>query len=436
LLWDYWPLRRMFGSVAGSQFSVLSENRTDPAGNTANNLTNAVAPRSFGFLVLEKVPLLLLSAASAVITMRAQVESYAVRDATNRVRFGNAAVAYVRYLGKAFWPTRLAALYPHQGRLLTNWEILGSAALLIAITAFVLGLGKSHRYLPMGWFWFLGTLVPVIGIVQVGVQAMADRYAYIPYIGLFICLVWGAAEVARERRIAAVWLTVPAVVVLAALGIVSSRQIRYWHDSESLWRHTLSVTDQNFFAHNALAYALGQQGRVEEAIAEFNASTALHAYTPSALNSIGVYEQTHGHVQEAIAQYTRSLDASTDAKSRADALGHLSSAFMQTGDFARSKKSCGYALRENPDDSTALVDSGLLAEREGDFSLAASQISHAMKVQPADVGYLLLAQALRRAGRVAEANDALATAQRLSPDIAQARQQAAQVLATAGIDTD
>jgi len=220
------------------------------------------------------------------------------------------------------------------------------------------------------------------------------------------------------------------------LGTVSSRQVRYWRDSETLWRHTLSVTENNYFAHNALAYALSQQGRADEAIVEFDASVALHAYTPAALNSIGFYEQTHGHVQDAIEQYTRSLDASTDAKSRAEALGHLGSAFMQTGDFTRAQKSCGYALKENPDDSTALVNSGLLAEREGDFSLAATQISHAMKIQPTDVGYLLLEQAKRRNGRAAESEDALAQARRISPDIAEARKEAAQVLATAGLKTE
>jgi protein O-mannosyl-transferase len=308
--------------------------------------------------------------------------------------------------------------------------------LLFAVTALVLRYGRSRRYLPMGWFWFLGTLVPVIGLVQVGVQGMADRYVYIPYIGLFICLIWGAAEIARERKVAIAWLAVPAVLVLVVLGVVTNRQIRYWHDSETLWRHTLSVTGENFFAHNALGYAFREAGRVDEAVAEYNASAEEHAYTPFALNSIGEYEQAHGHVKEAITQYLRALDAADDAKSRASALGHLSSAFMQEGDFLRAKKSAGYALHENPDEATALVTSGLLAARDGDFAQAATQISNGMKIQPTDVGYLLLAQMLRRNGQPAQAGEAQATAQRISSDIAEAQQLATQVLSTAEIKAE
>jgi tetratricopeptide (TPR) repeat protein len=265
---------------------------------------------------------------------------------------------------------------------------------------------------------------------------MADRYAYIPYIGLLVCVVWGVAEIARARRISPVWLAVPATLALGTLGVVTHRQIAYWQDSETLWRHTLSVTDQNFFAHNALAYAMEQQGRTDEAIAEFNQSVALHAYTSSALVSIGIFEQTHGHVKEAIDQYTRSLDAATDGKSKAEALGRLGSAFMQTGDYIRAKKSCRYALAEDPNNSIALVTSGLLAERDSDFALAATQISQAMKVQPTDVGYLLLAQALRKGGKLGEADQAAAQAQRISPDLADARREADLVLATAQLKAD
>jgi tetratricopeptide (TPR) repeat protein len=429
LLWDYWPLQRMGGgSVLNSESPVLRKRLAeDPPG--------AVVPRSFTYLLLEKVPLMALSVGSGVITMMAQTASYAVRDASNRVRFGNAAVAYLRYLGKAFWPTRLAALYPHLGRFLPTWEMVASAAALVLLTVLVLR-WRDRRYLVVGWFWFLGTLVPVIGIVQVGVQAMADRYAYLPYIGLFICVVWGIAEIARERKIAAVWLAVPAILVLLTLGTLSRGQIAYWHDNETLWRHTLSVTEENYFAHYALADALAKQGRTEDAIVEFNAAEALHAYSATEMVALGVYEQSHGHVQEAIAQYEQSLDAATDSKSRAVALSYLGLAFTKVGDISRAKTSYAYALQQNPDNSVALVGSGLLAERDGDFTLAIERISYAMKVEPTDIGYLLLGHTLRRAGRIAEADEARAQAQRISHDLAQAQQSAGQVLASAGITPD
>ena len=265
---------------------------------------------------------------------------------------------------------------------------------------------------------------------------MADRYAYLPYIGLFVCVVWGVAEIARARRIPAVWLVAPAVVILAILGVLSRRQLAYWHDSETLWRHTLAVTDRNYMAHGGLARALAKEGRTEAAIAEFNAAESLHSYSFEDMVVLGVYEQTHGQAQAAISQYGRALGAAQDSNSRAVALSCLGSAYMQMGDFNHSKISYADALRQNPDTVAALMGSGLLAERDGDFALAVARISHAMEVEPSDVSYLLLGQVLRRAGRLAEADDAVAHARRISRDFAEAQRSAAQVLAAAGVSSD
>jgi hypothetical protein len=426
LLWDYWPLRR----VLSSQFSVFREK---PAQELS--LTGAFVPRSFSFLLLEKVPLLLLSAGSGVLTLLAQRAGHAVRTLPAGERWGNALVAYVRYLGKAFWPTRLAVLYPHPGDSLPVWEVVGAAAVLLAITVLVIR-WRERRYLVTGWLCFLGTLVPVIGIVSVGEQAMADRYAYLPYIGLFVCVVWSVAEIARDRRISAVWLAVPAVLILATLGVLSRRQLSYWHDSETLWRHTLSVTERNYMAHGGLARALAKEGRTEAAIAEFNAAESLHAYSFSDMVVLGVYEQTHGQAQDAILQYGRALGAAQDSNSRALSLSCLGSAYMQVGDFKHAEMNYTNALQQNPDTVAALVGSSLLAQREGDLALAVARISHAVELEPSDVGYLLLRQALRRAGRLAEADDAGAHAQRISHNLAQAQQSAAQVLTAAGINSE
>jgi tetratricopeptide (TPR) repeat protein len=338
-------------------------------------------------------------------------------------------------LGKAFWPQRLAALYPYPGNALPTWEILGSAALLLFLTALVLR-WRNRRYLLVGWFWLLGTLVPVIGVIQVGVQAMADRYAYLSYIGLFVCVVWGVVEIARMRRVPVAGLAVPAVLVLATLGALSRRQISYWHDSETLWRHALNVTKDNYRAHDGLARALAKEGRSEDAIAEFKAAQNLRDYNASAVLDLGVYEQLHGHLRDAIEQFERSVNDAPDAKSRAVALSSLGSAFLEMGDISRATMSYGEALQQNPDNSGALIGSGLLAERDGDFSFAVVRISHATEVEPTDVSYLLLGQALRRAGRSAEADEANAHAQRIAHDLAQAQQSAAQIQAAAGIKPD
>ena len=433
LLWDYWPLRRLSigGGVLGSQFSVLSERPNEDG--------MGPVPRSFWFLVFEKLPLFLLAAGSGVITLLAQRSGNAVRtlggNFSARARLANVVVAYVQYLGKAFWPVRLAAFYPHPGDAIPRWEILGAGLVLLSLTAFVLR-WRSQGYLLVGWFWLLGTLVPVIGIVQVGEQAMADRYAYLSYIGLFISVVWATAEMARLRRVPSTWLAVPVVLVLVTLAVVSHRQIGYWHDSDSLWRHAISVTKDNYRAHDGLARALAKEGRPEEAIAEFRVAQSLREYNASALLDLGIYEQLHGHMREAIEQFERSVNVSTDSKSRAVALSCLGLGFLQLGDLDHARMSYANALRQNPDNSAALVGSGLLAERSGDFASAVARISRAVEVDPSDVHYVLLAQALRQVGRTAEADDASAHAQRISRDFSRAQESAMQVMAAAGIKAD
>jgi protein O-mannosyl-transferase len=427
LLWDYWPLQRL--SVFGSKLPVRGE------GAGEDPITDAVVPRSFSFLLMEKAPLLLLSAGSAAITLVAQSAGNALQPMALRLRLENAVVAYVRYVGKAFWPVRLAALYPHPGSFLPGWEIAASVAVLVGVTAVVVA-KRDHRYLAVGWFWFLGTLVPVIGIVQVGVQAMADRYAYLSFIGLFVGVVWGIAEPVREKKIPAAWLAALAVLILLVLGILTRRQVSYWHDSETLWRHALNVTDGNYAAHGHLARALARQGRTADAMVEFNNAESLHSYSSGEMVAVGIFAQTHGHVPDAIEQYRRALNAAPDANSRAVAMSWMGAAFTQMGDIVRARASYANALAQNPDDGPALVGSGLLAERDGDLANAVEQISHAMKVQPNDVGYLLLEQALRRAGRMAEASDAGVRAQEISSNFPRAQRAAAQVLASAGISPE
>jgi protein O-mannosyl-transferase len=412
LLWDYWPLRRMFGGTSAGQLAP---------------------PRSFGFLLLEKLPLLLLSVASGVVTFLAQSAGKTVRAFPLRWRYGNTMVAYVRYVGKAFWPSRLAAFYPHRGPLLPTWEIWASTSAVLLVTALFLH-WRARRYLLAGWFWFLGTLVPVIGIVQVGLQSMADRYAYLPYVGLFVCVVWAVAEAVREQKIGVAWWAVPSVLLLATLGLVSRHQLAYWRDSQTLWKHALDVTPEgNFVAHDGLARALVARGQTEEAIAEFKEATSLHGYRASKLIEIGMYEQEHGHAQDAIQQYGLALSDSRGSDSRATALTLLGSAFMQVGDLPRAEVSYASALQENPNSTAALLGSGLLAERDGDSSLAVARISRAMQVEPTDVGYLVLEDVLRRAGRSSDADEAEMHARRISHDLAQAQQSVRQILSISGV---
>ncbi len=233
LLLDCWPLGRMAGSpasaVSAPQFTVSR-------------------------LVLEKIPLLFLSAASAWITLIAQRPAlHTFEELPFGLRIENAIVAYGLYLWKMLWPARLA-LYPHT-RSLPAWQWILSALVLISVTVFVVSF-RRKRYLPVGWFWFLGTLIPVIGLVQAGEQAMADRFAYVPLIGIFVMIAFGLADLAKAKKLRTVWRVIPALCALTVLGFATSRQMSYWDSEYDLWLHTLALTEPNALAHEMLAEAL------------------------------------------------------------------------------------------------------------------------------------------------------------------------------------
>src|ERR1700730_11983418 len=214
-LWDYWPLRRIDAAAETTQ-----------VGGT-HKLSRAR-------LLLEKLPLLLLSAASAVVTMEAQQAGGAVKDLAHYsllLRLETTVISYARYLGKAFWPSKLVLPYPHPLKLYPAWQVGAAMILLLLITVLVLR-AREQRYLAVGWFWFLGSLVPMIGLVQVGAQAMADRYAYISFLGLFLMLTFLAAEWAQTHRRSDAWLAVPAISCLLALGTITHRQVGYWQNTE------------------------------------------------------------------------------------------------------------------------------------------------------------------------------------------------------------
>ena len=240
LLLDYWPLDRT---------PQNETHRTVPSASAYS------APRRpYSLLLAEKIPLLLLSAASAWITLKAQ--RGAVRNLEEfpfAIRVENAIVAYGMYLWKMVWPLRLA-FYSHSVISLPAWQWILSALVLAGITVLVV-IFRRHRYLPVGWFWFLGTLVPVIGLVQVGEASMADRYAYISLIGVFVMIAWGLDDLAATMKISKVWRVIPALCVLTALGFATSRQLSYWNSEYDVWSHTVAVTDDPF-AHNAVGAAL------------------------------------------------------------------------------------------------------------------------------------------------------------------------------------
>jgi len=406
LLWDYWPLQRF-----RSQKDADEKLR--------------FAPASFWRLLLEKVPLIVLSAVEAVITIRAQ--HHALQDAQESyafpVRVANALVAYARYVGHAIWPVHLSPAYPHPGNTLPIWQVVAAAAFLLLVS--LLAVILRRKYLLVGWLWFLGILVPMIGVVQVGDQAMADRYAYIPFIGLFWIGAWSLAEAAEHWRISPRWLAVPAALVIAGAGLLAARQVTYWHDSETLWRYALSVTpERNFMAHNYLAGILTQDNRHEEAIHEYLAAEQLHTYPLTQVAYFADYELRHDHRADAMAHAQRVLRGTNDTGAREMAYRDLGIGFTQLAKPAEARGNYEQALAIDPRDPYALMGMGLLAYRESDFKAAVDYFSRTVAVDPSDFDYLLLATALRHSGREAEANAAYAEAQRVSKDWAQAQDKA------------
>ena len=404
LLLDYWPLTRVQG---------------------ANGAQTSQPNFPWSRLVIEKLPLLALSAASAIITMRAQQSGGAVRTVTEfsfGVRLANAINAYAMYLWKMVWPTRLAPLYPHPGDSLAAWRVMLAALVLLVITAVVWKF-RNRRYLPVGWLWFLGTLVPVIGLVQVGEAAMADRYAYIPLIGIFVMIAFGAADIAQQKNLG-FWPAVPATAALIALAVVTHTQIGYWQNNQDLWSHAIAVTENNFVAEDNLGGALILQGKEEEAHAHFEAAARINPKDPMSHSNLGTYYQTHNQMREAVKEYEAAATMTSDPGLLAQTYANLGAAYRALGEDELAHTNFDRSLRYNPNQFNAWLGLGLLAQKQGNLDESITDLSRSLDLQPTAQGYAALGRTLAQSGRNAEALAAYEQALKISPDLAEAQQAA------------
>src|SRR6266550_7529817 len=373
LLLDYWPLRR---------FDLTSR----------REVATKVWP-----LVREKLPLFALVAASAVVTTVAQSRGGAVRtfeEASLALRLSNALVSYAKYVLRAFWPNDLAVFYPFPGAGIPAWQIIGAALLLIGITAFCLFQRKVRPYLIVGWLWFLGTLVPVIGLVQVGGQTMADRYFYIPSIGLFIAIVFGLADIAERLRVAP-WLSAAiANVVILVLATLTNAQIHRWSDSLTLFEHTLAVTPPNAAIERSLGYALQRSGRLDEAAAHFEKALQLTPDDHMALLYMGVCRFYQGRVPEAIEYAEATIRLQPDVAKAHDLLG-MSLAMQNQNEAALDEMRRAAELA--PKDAEIRNDLGAALVRQGRIPEAIDQFHESLRLNPnnapahANLGSVLLA---------------------------------------------
>lgn len=400
LLLDYWPLGRV----------PSREGFPPPQPQSPSHRAH-----SFAWLVLEKVPLFMLSAASALITMKVQVAATNLRFPLS-LRVENAVLAYMKYLGKAVWPVDLAPLYPHPGFSISRAHAFMSLLALAAITA-VAVMARKRRYVLVGWFWFLGALVPMIGLVQVGVQEMADRYAYIPLLGLFVIACWGAADLRELCRLPRFILAMVGSAALLALGFSCHRQIGYWGDNRSLWAHTLAVTRNNFIAEDGIANALMAQGQAEQALLHFQTAVRINPEDPVGNLNLGTYAQQHGNYDEAMARYQGVLRFTRNPRVLALAFTNLGYVQYTVQQYAPARQSFEAALTQVSENPQAFLGLGLLAQKSGDLAQAAGDYAKAVQMQPTDLGYLLLAQALEAKGESNAARAARAAATRMSPDL-------------------
>ncbi|MFH1079342.1 MAG: tetratricopeptide repeat protein [Pseudomonadota bacterium] len=284
LLLDYWPLRR---------FQIGQTNT-----------------RSLS-LFFEKIPIFILSIASCIITIYAQESSQAVatwESLSLQTRISNAFASYVKYLLKTFWPVDLAVFYPHPG-VFPLEQLLIHIVLLVLITVLVLYFIRDYPYLLIGWLWYLGTLIPVIGIVQVGSQAMADRYTYIPLIGPFIMVAWGIPDILKSWHYKKLFMVVSTIMVLAILMIISWSQVQVWENSSTLFQHAIKVTPKNFIAHYNLAIEFSRQGNRAKAFLHYSEAVKYSPNFSDAHNNLGDLLARNGKIEDAIKEFQSALKA-------------------------------------------------------------------------------------------------------------------------------
>jgi protein O-mannosyl-transferase len=396
LLLDYWPLGRL-----GPQDESAGE--------------QVIPAPSFLRLVGEKVPWFALSAVSAIITMQVQTEATQV-NLPLWIHLGNAAIAYVKYLGKAFWPVNLAPVYPHPELSISVAAALAAAFVIVGVSLLAV-IFRRQRPFFVGWFWFLGTLVPMIGLVQVGVQSMADRYAYIPLLGIFVIVCWCGAELVRILRVPTAVVAACVAAILLTLGIALHRQVSYWSNNITLWTHTLAVTGDNYTAEDNMATALIAPGRVEEAMPHLQRARFLQPDDPMALLNIATYDQMHGNYQAALDGYARAIQFTK--KPPLLAMAHTNSGYAHYSlkQYDHAKQDFEAALTQQPENSPAYRGLGLVAQRAGDMAEASADYEQSIDLQPTPVGYLLLAQALEIGGKVEAARTAQAQAAHMDPDL-------------------
>ncbi|MGA2788375.1 MAG: tetratricopeptide repeat protein, partial [Verrucomicrobiota bacterium] len=406
LLLDYWPL----GRVAGGGWRVARVRQ----------------------LLLEKLPLFGLAAVFSLVTFITQKKAGALAALERQplaIRWENALANYAVYLSNMFWPDNLAALYPRQAAS-PAWEIMVAGGLLLLITVLVVAFARRFPYLVTGWLWYLGMLVPMIGIVQAGFVTRADRFTYLPQIGLCLIIAWTIKDLTASWRYRRQLLGVAALAVIVALMIGAWKQTSYWRDSESLWTRTLDCTSDNAFAHLNLGLALGAEGRLDEAIEHFQKAAEIGPLQAQAYNDLGIMLVGKGRLDEAVTNFARAVEIQPDY-----AAAHLNwGAVLATqGKTNEAIALFQRAIELKPDYADAHYNLARELAAQGKTAEAIGHYQRAIQLQPesSEVFYNL-GIALAAEGKLAEAVEQYQKAIQLKPDYADAHGNLANVLAAQG----
>ncbi|MHC4570948.1 MAG: tetratricopeptide repeat protein [Planctomycetota bacterium] len=365
LLLDFWPLGR---------FTLK--------GQSSSNSIRAAKHVSIQRCILEKLPLLILSAAASVIVYLVQQSTGLVKSGLQYPlthRIGNAIVAYIAYIGKMFWPSKLAVFYPHPRGDLPTWQIAGAVLLLVCVTAVVVWKIRQRPYLAVGWLWYLGTLVPVIGLVQIGTHAIADRYTYVPSTGIFIMVAWGAAELLAKWSHRKAGLGITAGVVLAVLLLCTRVQLKYWQNSFILYERSLAVTENNFIMHNLFGNKLFEKGRFDEAIMHFDEVLRIRPQNMKARYNKGRVFLEQGKFDEAVAVFAELLRIE---RNWPEVQNYLGLAYARKGQFEQAIKHFAAALQLRPDWYQTYNDLGLAYSLLGKHDLAIQNYKEALRLKP------------------------------------------------------
>ena len=372
LLLDYWPL----GRFNFSPVRVVDEVRAPKSKVASSDKSTMVK------LIWEKVPLLLLSTVASAITFWVQNSAGALSSLDTvpfKLRMANAVVSYLAYISKMVWPFDLAVFYPHPGNGLPLWKGWAAGVFLVAVSAMIVRFTSRYQYLLVGWLWYLGTLVPVIGLVQVGEQSMADRYTYVPLIGLFIMVVWGVADMVQGWRRGLFVLKASATMLLLIIIVFSWLQASHWQNSIKLFGHALNVTSSNYLAHYSLGNALAQKGNLAEAINHYNQALRIRPYYAEAHNNLGNALALGGSLGEAIVHYRVALRIQP---AYAEAHRNLGVALDRQGQHLKAIQHYAEALRISPNDAQSHNNLGVALAEQGRLKQAVTHFKEALRIKP------------------------------------------------------